>query len=435
MSETGKGLSYFVKFSIFMLLTMLDIVVIGACLLVLFSWLCDPLVIELEVLRKIIPFAWPIIVFAVCVVGIRILVRKLLNRFVYETPGPLDLAAFRVPAYLLLLVAGLLVALELILISADVNEPLPEFVDADTDGGQLKTGGFIEPDPVMIWKYAAGSNYTHGAINELGYLGNVPSEVKGASSKRIVCLGGTTTCRGTPSYPNILEEKLNQTSGDTVSWEVYDCSVEHYSISQGLQVFRDVSSRYQPDFVLIYFGWDDHWKAGSPDSTRMGVRKTSEAQSLFSLMSKKRFVQMIDNSQNSARNLARKINPSSLRVPLREYEWALLSLIHEIQASGAKPILIIPPGGQLREDIVVRGLVGSLQEAINLHAEFNNVSRKIAVDNKVTMVDFVEFIRKEVPTRFALDNQEPVPLFEADGMVLTEVSRNFLVEQLQLKLH
>ena len=233
----------------------------------------------------------------------------------------------------------------------------------------------------------------------------------------------------------MLEDAINTTGDINGEAEVLNFAVERYSIAQGYRVWKDVARNYQADYVVIYFGWDDHWRAGAPDSTRMAERLTSPTQSVISKMGNRRFIQLIVNNKMNARNQARRDNPHSLRVPLKEYEWTLRALITDIQESGAEPVLIIPDGKDLPASIVTRGLAADMASIKHLHGEYNRVSKEIAIQTKCAVVDMVEFINTEVATRFVLANEEAVPLFEENGIVLTEKGREFLVELLQLKIH
>lgn len=434
--EKHKGLGIFVKICTAVFFTLLDAAMVFALTMALLAWLFDPFLIETDKLRLLIPFDQTILAVAAVSVLIRILARKLVNRHLYHTPGPLDLPPIKGLAYTVLGLIGLIVAFEGILIACDIEESLPSYtVDGET-GYTFKTGGFIEPDPFYLWKFSAGLDYHHGVINELGFIGDVPAESKAIGEKRVVCLGGTTTCFPNPSYPAILEEKLNDSSKGQDRWEVFDLSVERYSVVQSREVFRHTAKRYQPDYVVLYFGWDDHWRSGKPDSKRMAVRKTSEMQTWMTRMGKKRFVQMIDNSANSERNQGRKDNPDNVRVPIEEFRWTLTSLIEEIQETDAEAVVIIPARGSLHNELVKKGLVEDLQKATKLHSEYNRVIREVVDETKATIVDFQEYAKEELPTRLVLDGKpSDSPIFETNGMLLNETGRMYLADQLILKIH
>src|SRR5262249_8163589 len=82
--------------------------------------------------------------------------------------------------------------------------------------------------------------------------------------KRILFLGDSCTNAGPEGYPDKVIALL---AARSIPAEPLIAGVGGYSTYQGLDFLRDLL-RYDPDAVVAYFGWNDHWisPTGQPDN-------------------------------------------------------------------------------------------------------------------------------------------------------------------------
>jgi lysophospholipase L1-like esterase len=117
-------------------------------------------------------------------------------------------------------------------------------------------------DPDLIWSPRKGI----APFNSQGYRAPEMTPVKGPGSIRILALGDSNTLGGLgkddPVWPNYLEGLLRR---DHDEIQVINGGVYGYSSFQGLRRLHQ-AMQFQPDLVLISFGWDDALQVAFPDS-------------------------------------------------------------------------------------------------------------------------------------------------------------------------
>jgi lysophospholipase L1-like esterase len=122
-----------------------------------------------------------------------------------------------------------------------------------------------EPDPVLLWRPAP-----HSPFNAQRFKGPIAEIPKPADVYRVMCYGDSLTDGpprgGWPSWLNRLLQEQGRAGGRR--FEVINAGVAGYSSHQGLLRFLQEVDRYQPDHVLVSFGWNDAAEAiGKPDKT------------------------------------------------------------------------------------------------------------------------------------------------------------------------
>ncbi len=122
-----------------------------------------------------------------------------------------------------------------------------------------------EPDPVLLWRPV-----THSPFNAQRFKGPMAELPKPADVFRVMCYGDSLT-DGPPrgGWPAWLHQLLReQPSVPGRRFEVLNAGVAGYSSHQGVLRFVQEVDRYQPDLVLVSFGWNDAAQAiGQPDKT------------------------------------------------------------------------------------------------------------------------------------------------------------------------
>jgi lysophospholipase L1-like esterase len=193
-------------------------------------------------------------------------------------------------------------------------------------------------DSVLGWTLQPGQ-YGATHVNSLGFRGPEWRPAKPPGAERIAHLGDSCTMGFTiPAdgdvYGALLEGLLRQRRPDT---EALNFGVDGYSSYQG-RLLLDRVFEYRPDYVTLYFGYNDHHFANK-----------SDRQTQFALPGS---VQLLERS-HAFRFLrrqillrrgggARLVRPER-RVDLPEFESNLRAMIETSRARGAMPILLTTP--------------------------------------------------------------------------------------------
>ena len=156
--------------------------------------------------------------------------------------------------------AQFLVRTDLVEIYSPMMTQLPAGTE-DWRGAHITADDYREPDPVLWWRPIAGHPY-----NAQRMKGPVVSEAKPTGVFRILCYGDSNTDGPDEgSWPVRLQSVLQRSSGG-VTYEVLNAGVAGYTSHQGLLRFRQQVARFQPDLILVSFGWNDLATAlGTPD--------------------------------------------------------------------------------------------------------------------------------------------------------------------------
>ena len=122
-----------------------------------------------------------------------------------------------------------------------------------------------EPDPVLLWRPV-----THSPFNAQRFKGPLAEIPKPAQVYRVMCYGDSLTDGpprgGWPSWLSRLLAEQGPAAGRR--FEVLNAGVAGYSSHQGVLRFLQEVDRFQPDLVLVSFGWNDAAEAiGQPDKT------------------------------------------------------------------------------------------------------------------------------------------------------------------------
>jgi lysophospholipase L1-like esterase len=123
----------------------------------------------------------------------------------------------------------------------------------------LTLDDYREPDPLLIWKPVPRPPY-----NAQRFKGPLMAVPKPAGVFRIMCYGDSNTDgpdRG--GWSDQLQHILDERAGKgRLRYEVVNAGVNGYSSHQGLLRFRQEAALYQPDVVIVSFGWNDAAEIG-----------------------------------------------------------------------------------------------------------------------------------------------------------------------------
>jgi lysophospholipase L1-like esterase len=121
-------------------------------------------------------------------------------------------------------------------------------------------------DPYLIWRPRKGKP----PFNSQGYRGDEVPVTKSSESFRIFAIGDSNTLGGLgdkdPVWPKYLQEMLRKQSD---RFTVINAGAWGYSSFQGLRRFQEALA-FQPDLVLIGFGWNDQLQVTVSDADFAG---------------------------------------------------------------------------------------------------------------------------------------------------------------------
>lgn len=122
---------------------------------------------------------------------------------------------------------------------------------------------FREPDPVLLWRPAPRTPYNTHRLK-----GPEPAVPKPPGVFRVIAYGDSNTDGpDAGGWTEQLQDSLAARRGAGAPRpEVLNAGVVGYSSYQGLKRFKAQAERYEPDVVLVSFGWNDAApSAGPPD--------------------------------------------------------------------------------------------------------------------------------------------------------------------------
>lgn len=375
-------------------LTMMDAALVMALVALWLAWYFDPFRVVEPVRFRISWGLKPVLLPALLVVGRVWLMRahgsalaarrRLLPRFalaLFMTWLPLAL-------------------LEELLALAGVPAGEPVSVVRGQEGPAIRADGSMVKDTDLLWRFVPGTVFNGRTVNSLGFLDREVSATKSTGVTRVICLGDSCSAQGTPPYSGYLHALLQEQSPDGHPWESFNMAVHGYTVLQGLALYRNRVSALSPDIVTIYYGWNDHWLADRNDSARLALAGPAWVTAVRNALARKRIFQVV------ARRLSPPATEKELRVPPETYYTALTTLIREIQASGAKPLVLTAPRGRsVHGHIANAGHARSVVEANRLHDQYVEITRQAAQDTHARLLDLA----------VAFTNQ---PLFSRDGIHL-----------------
>jgi len=179
--------------------------------------------------------------------------------------------------------------------------------------------GYFDPDQTLFWKPRLGRNPKFQREANLVHPDSpIPPR---ATRKRLIVLGDSCSrlVSGGLPYSATIQSEL----GDA-DWEVFNASVPGYSSHQGLLWLQSQLLAAEPDVVVIYFGWNDHWRA-------LGRTDRQYEQSI-----RPSHLRLLDL-------LSRRPDPPPFRVPQEEYRENLRTMIDEVVRAGGRVVLVAAP--------------------------------------------------------------------------------------------
>ncbi|MFH1844704.1 MAG: SGNH/GDSL hydrolase family protein, partial [bacterium] len=261
-------------------------------------------------------------------------------------------------------------------------------------GVNMRSGleaGRLELDRQVFWREAGGPpTQMHERLRLIRVGDPVPPK---GDKYRIICLGDSCTRLSRQGWPYSL---LLQEGLGLAYVEVFNASLEGYSSHQGLAWLRHHLLAYEPDLVIVYFGWNDHWRStGRTDAEYAASLSTSHLR-LFDLF----------RSQP---------DESPLRVSIDEFGANLQEIANLVERRGGQTLLLTAPSaisGESQERLRENGYLQFGDQAPRLHANYQQAVRLLDNEWDPQVLD--------VANIFAYIS-DPEILFYRDGIHLTDM--------------
>jgi lysophospholipase L1-like esterase len=274
-------------------------------------------------------------------------------------------------------------------------------------GVQIRAERIIR-DPVLGWRNRPGWRGPTYTINSWGCLGPEPAAPKPAGVTRILCLGDSCTAgdllpRFEDTYPSQLSTELRRLSPDRET-EVINAAVGGYSSFQGRLWLERELLDLEPDVLVVYFGWNDHWpaRAGGSDEELSG----SLHERLRAWLAWSKVVQLAIRTYHMA--FGRRVVPAGEgaptavsgrppRVSRTDYRANLLRMAEVMAERGGKSVFVTAPNYLALTDAPQEVFAdrATAEAVVRVHESYCNVARKAAADAEAFLVDAARAFEQE----------------------------------------
>ena len=271
----------------------------------------------------------------------------------------------------------------------------------------------FQPDPTLLWRLIPGELYQPDQIrvSKQGFRGFEFNPVKPPDTFRIVALGDSCTFFGRlTSWPERLAGRFREANPGR-DFDTINLAVPGYSSWQGKRLFETEGLLLNPDLVLIYFGWNDHWlNFGVPDRLqRLAEGRAFQARNA---LLRARFFQLTSWAVAKGRAAARSAAPAgfgesceSCRVPLTEFRNNLKAMVSLSRQRGAQTALITAPSGARRGSEVAAFVLESTMApdgdwVLARHREYAQAVREVAAEENAILVDALAVFEQRADATF-----------------------------------
>lgn len=274
------------------------------------------------------------------------------------------------------------------------------------------------PDAELFWRLRTPAP----GVNSLGFPGDEFTMAKPAGVFRVLFLGDSVTYQG---YPALVEGLLERAYPDR-AFESIPLAVPGYSSHQGRVLAEKYGRELEPDAVVVYFGWNDHWLAyGSTDAEKRIEVPTGWREQLARAHRTFRILQATQwlAGQMTGTREERLAEP---RVPPGRYRENLEAIRDVFAARDVPVIFITAPTSFYRlgvpDYLVDSGFLTDKNSGLRLHAAYNRIVREHLRGEDSVVLDLDEELSHRSPENLRA-------LFLDDGIHLTPVGSSGVAER------
>jgi len=241
----------------------------------------------------------------------------------------------------------------------------------------------FESDDVLLWKPRVSTDY-YVTFNRLGYRGKEVAATKAPNELRILAVGDSNTLGPAEySWPEFLQNAADLRCAQTGT-TVVNAGVYGYTTFQGARRFEE-GLQYQPDFVLVAFGWNDVAETTNPPDKAYGAQTLRFAAVKRFMAKNSRLYQLFrSTSDRLGGHMLSDVGTGGLRsrVSLDDYRSNLSQIVSRARKDGVLPVLLTRP--HILDATVDRDPIRSWRKKV---ADYNNVVREVARDFHIPIVD------------------------------------------------
>ncbi len=264
--------------------------------------------------------------------------------------------------------------------------PLFDSDGIEQEGQPFRDFPIFEADSRLFWKPIANTPFT-GADGLR--LKSPTTKVKDKKVIRIGVIGDSCSFLGKDLYPNQLAKQLEVSSGKSV--EVVNASCPGYTSEQGARRLQDLW-QWEPDVVLVYFGWNDHWKSLNGQTDRQLLQRQQLSEEAQSWLGMSRIVWSL-YSLRAMMTPPVSLERAPVRVPLDDYQENLRSIFLECEQNECPVLCITAPSAFLKGQLPTWAyqffgeIYGMTQQEVSAipmtHQDYNEVVRRLCEDNEI----------------------------------------------------
>lgn len=303
---------------------------------------------------------------------------------------------------------------------------IPEIVTkANNSDGFQKLNGFngrFRKDKWLLWTLESKSE----GVNLEGFRGKEISIKKPRNILRIACMGDSCTMVGQIPYPDYVESMLKERIRG-IDIEVINAGCGSYSSLQGLRSLDKKVRKYKPDYISIFFGWNDHWLSLWKEDKDIEV-SSDYVIALKNLMNHSRVYQFAVMHVLSFKDILNSdgmlVYPLQTRVSIKDYEENLNKMVDICKEIRATPILITAPTVLHANSEALRifcdnGFLLDPNQFNQVHDRYNDIVKKVAIKKKAILLDLASI----------MDHQRNKDkYFLKDGIHFTRQGRIFIAQ-------
>jgi lysophospholipase L1-like esterase len=232
------------------------------------------------------------------------------------------------------------------------------------NAGQAFARGQFVTDRALFWKFTPAVTQTDEALGAVHPDRVIPPH---AGVPRLLFLGDSCTrlTMDGSAYPARLKAIFKGRA------EILTAAVPGYSSHQGLAWLRSQLLSARPDVIVVYFGWNDHWRTIGRTDRQYAASLAPWRPRLAGLW-------------------RRPAASASLRVPPDDYRANLAAIAAEAASVGARVLFVRAPAGisgAARAQLTQTGYMRPDDDPMALHAAHLRVLDEVARTARVPVLD------------------------------------------------
>lgn len=313
----------------------------------------------------------------------------------------------------------------------DTGIPVFDSDGIETEGVIYQDMPLFEADVELFWKPIPNTPFT----GPRGFRSPEPSEESSSESLRVLVLGDSCSFLGKAPYPSQLPSIIEKQTSRRC--DVFNASCPGYSSQQGLLRLEQCLT-LKPHFIVVYFGWNDHWLSLNRCTDRELIERRNVTQSANSILSRFRIYWLV---HSLVRSQEKSIDSEQapMRVPIGDYEANLKSIYKKAQQHDCHVILVTAPSGfdstmpAWATDFFGQYYRMTPQQVMDIpktHASFNDVTRRLTATNPGCSICDLEKAFQQDSSFFRNDN---IHLTEPGHIKASELVASTIIGILQDK--